>query len=367
MPSRRSFLRAAAIAVGGAVVPGAKGADTPQKGNVATAPHGAARIRPPRILPKALPPGGTIGVAAPASGMRASELAKAGETLQHMGYKVVYGRHLLRRNGYLSATDEERADDFMTLAQRDDIDCLMCVRGGYGTMRILPLLDFDAIRNHPKIIIGYSDITALLNAITERTGLVTFHGPVASSRFSDYTQRYFKEVLQTPHAVQVKEIPPYERATALEVHAPQTLVRLGEGTATGELVGGNLSMVVSLLGTPYEIDTKGKMLFLEEVTEEPYRIDRMLTQLWLAGKLQASAGIALGRLKDCEARSNSPFRDLNLRLRDVLKLRVSSIGIPAVYGLPIGHVKDKLTVPIGIRATLNADTLEFAFDEPAVQ
>lgn len=329
-------------------------------------PLPAALPAPQTILPKALKAGDTIGVVAPASGLRPKELVDAGKTLEAMGYKVVFGKHLLRRNGYLSGSDDERADDLMTLARREDIDCLMCVRGGYGTMRILPLLDFDVFRTNPKIIIGYSDITALLNAITERTGLVTFHGPVASSKFTPYTVKYFKAVLEKPQIVAVEEIPPYERRTALEVNAPQTLVQLGEGRASGQLVGGNLTMVISMLGTPFEIDTKGKILFLEEVTEEPYRIDRMLTQLWLANKLQSCAAIAFGRLKDCEVRGNSPFADLSLRLRDVLELRISSLGIPAVYGLPIGHVKDKITVPIGARATLDASELKFSIDEPAV-
>lgn len=360
MISRRHFLHTAAGAAAALLAPSAilAGTEEPIPDSV--------EQRPSVIRPKALKPGAKIGMVAPASGLRPKELVEAGKTLEAMGYAVVFGKHLMRRNGYLSGTDDERADDLMALAKRDDIDCIMCIRGGYGTMRILPLLDYDVFRDHPKIIIGYSDITALLNAITKRTGLITFHGPVASSKFTPYTIKYFKAVLEKPQPVAVEEIPPYEHRTALELNAPQTLVRLGEGVASGVLVGGNLSMVVAMLGTPYEIDTKGRILFLEEITEEPFRIDRMLTQLWLAGKLQACAGIAFGRLKDCEVRGNSPFADLSLSLRDVLKLRISSLNIPAVYGLPIGHVKDKLTVPIGAMATLNATTLKFSIDEAAV-
>jgi muramoyltetrapeptide carboxypeptidase len=363
MATRRTFLTSS-LAAAAALIPLPSRAK--DGGDSVLLPKPTPAAFPELLRPKALKRGATIGIVAPASGLLPSDLKQSVKTLKDMGFVVVLGKNLYRRDGYLSADDEARADEFMEFARRDDIDCLMCARGGYGTMRILPMLDYDVIHKHPKIIIGYSDITALLNAITEKSRLVTFHGPVADSKFTPFTTKYFWELLGASRTVDVKDFPPYERATALEVHAPDQLVKLTGGNASGLLVGGNLSMVVSLLGTPYEINTKGKIFFLEEITEEPYRIDRMLTQLWLAGKLQECSAIALGRFKDCEVRGNSPFRDLSLRLKDVLKVRIASLNIPAVYGLPFGHVKDKLTVPVGVRATLDADNLKFQIDEPAV-
>ena len=330
-------------------------------------PKEAANTSPISLLkPTALKQGAKVGIVAPASGLTQSGLAEAVSRVRGLGLVPITGDHLLHKDGYLSAPDAERAEEFMAFATRDDIDMLMCARGGYGTMRILPLLDFDKIRAHPKIIIGYSDITALINAIAEKSRIVTFHGPVADSQYTPFTKEYFWKVLGSTEKTEVASIPPYESRTALDVHSPDKLVRLGEGKASGILVGGNLTMVTSLLGTPYEIDTKDKIFFLEEVTEEPFHIDRMLTQLWLAGKLQSCAAIALGRFKNCEVHGSSPFADMSLSLSSVLRVRITSLKIPAVYGLPFGHVKDKLTVPIGVRATLDADNLKFTIDESGV-
>jgi muramoyltetrapeptide carboxypeptidase len=329
------------------------------------APSPAAEALLPLLRPPALNSDSTIGLVAPASGLSRRSLDEAVSSLRGMGFDVELGSHLARTHAYLSATDAERAADFMEMIGRPDIDCIMCVRGGYGTMRILPLLDYRAIRANPKIIVGYSDITALVLAISRHSRIVTFHGPVACSTFSPFTLTQFRRMLGGEATVEIDDMPPLERHTALDAKSPLPIVTLAKGKATGRLVGGNLATIAATLGTPYEIDTTGAILFLEEITEEPYHIDRMLTQLWLSGKLAACAGIALGRFKNCESHGNIPAT-VPLSLAEIVRSRISSLGIPAVYGMPIGHVKDKLTVPIGVRATLDADRGSLALLEPAV-
>lgn len=314
------------------------------------------------ILPHALREGSTIGIIAPASGVSMRELDDGVATLKSWGCKVELGKAISKGNGYLAASDEARATEFMEFIKRPDIDAIICARGGYGVMRILPMLDFDVIRSNPKIIVGYSDITALVNAVYSRSRVVAFHGPVASSTFNTFTKDYFYNTLFTN--TPLGEIADSQEFDAIDFSESKLKV-LHEGTCKGRLVGGNLTLVVSTLGTPYEIDTTDAILFLEEVSEEPYKIDRMLTQLWLAGKLQTCKGIALGRFKDCERLRNPDFK-VSFSLEQVLRERISSLGIPAVYGLPIGHIKSKMTVPIGTMASLDAEKGKLSILEPSV-
>jgi muramoyltetrapeptide carboxypeptidase len=316
------------------------------------------------ILPPALKKGSVVAITAPASGINLGEIQDGIEALKANGCEVVVGKAIYKKYGYLSAPDQERAAELMEFIERPDINCILCARGGYGVMRILPMLDFAAIKKNPKIIVGYSDITALLIAIYNQTKIVTFHGPVASSTFDTFTLDYFLKTLFIPKStentgkISSLAFPPI-------TFSDSRLITLTGGTARGNLVGGNLAMIVSTLGTPYEVDTKGAIFFLEEVSEEPYKIDRMLTQLWLAGKFQHCAGIALGQFKNCEATSKSGF-DISFTLQQVLESRIQTLGIPSVYGLPFGHVKSKMTLPIGVQAELNATDKTFTIIEPSV-
>lgn len=314
------------------------------------------------ILPPALKKGSVVAITAPASGINSGEIQEGIDVLKANGCEVVVGKAIYKNYGYLSAPDQERAAELMEFFERSDINCILCARGGYGVMRILPMLDFSAIKKNPKIIIGYSDITALLIAIYNQTKIATFHGPVASSTFDSFTLDNFIKTLFVPKSINEQN----PNVTLPQItFSDSKLVTLSEGIARGHLVGGNLSMIVSTLGTPYEIETKGAILFLEEVSEEPYKIDRMLTQLWLAGKLKHCAGIALGHFKNCEATSKSGL-DISFTLQQVLEARIQSLGIPAVYGLPFGHVKSKMTLPIGVQAELNATEKTFTIIEPSV-
>lgn len=294
----------------------------------------------------------TIGIAAPASSVTTAETSQFVALCNSWGYKVKYGRNVSRRMGYLSAPDEERATEFMELINDPDVGAIVCGRGGYGVMRILPMLDYAAIRRSRKVIMGFSDITALLLAIYRNSRLLTFHGPVASSTFNALTTASMAPVF----------LPNTNNPTPTNSN---DIVSITDGVARGRLTGGNLSMIVATLGTAYEIDTQGSILFLEETSEEPYRIDRMLTQLWLAGKLQSCNGIAIGVFRDCEAKG-SARKNLNHSLAQVLNDRIRSLNIPSVYGLPFGHVKSKLTLPVGGEAELNAGTGTLTLLSPTI-
>lgn len=326
---------------------------TRDKGSETTASEGTAG---PLIRPDAIAPGQTIGIVCPASGVMTKELSDFIALCQRWNVKVKLGANVSKRYGYLAAPDEERARELMDFVNDPTVDAIVCGRGGYGVMRILPMLDFQAIRAAGKIIMGFSDITALLIAVQQLSGLVTFHGPVASSTFDAFTTTAMTDVvLQAPTKTE-------RRSAAFS--DPQIRV-LSPGLARGRLTGGNLAMIVSTLGTRYEIDTNGAILFLEEINEEPYRIDRMLTQLWLAGKLQQCAGIALGNFRDCEAKGTSRSEP-SFPLQQVIQDRISSLKVPAVYGLPFGHVKSKLVLPLGIRAELDADSRSLRLLDDAV-
>ncbi|HLP28382.1 MAG TPA: LD-carboxypeptidase [Candidatus Didemnitutus sp.] len=312
----------------------------------------ASGIGRTRILPKGLHPGSTIGIVCPASAATVADVKDFVDLCTAWGVKVKMGRNISRRNGYLSAPDKERAAEFMDFIDDPTVDAVVCARGGYGVMRILPMLDFSAIRDAGKIIMGFSDITALLIAVQQLSGVVTFHGPVASSTFNPFTVSSLKTVVVSSDPTPLS-------------FTDKRLTTIRSGLAHGRLTGGNLAMIVSTLGTKYEIDTTDAILFLEEINEEPYRVDRMLTQLWLAGKLQSCKGIALGNFRDCEAKGTS-ITGPSFTLEQVFEQRIASIGIPVIYGLPVGHVKDKLTMPLGVRAELDATNKHLRLLEPAV-
>ena len=307
-------------------------------------------------LPEGIRQGTTIGIAAPASGVMSSDVKGFMALCERWGVQIKFGPNIGKRSGYLAASDEARADEFMRFVEDPTIHAIVCGRGGYGVMRILPRLDFSAIRQSGKLIMGFSDITALLIAANQLSGLVTYHGPVASSTFDEFTTESVSTVLRQQPRTEQSVMPAYQD--------PKLLV-LREGVGSGRLTGGNLAMITSTLGTPYEIDTAGAVLFLEEISEEPYRVDRMLTQLRLAGKLQSCAAIAIGQFRDCENRPRR-FAEPSFSLRHVLNDVIGDLGIPAVYGLPFGHVRSKLTLPLGIHAELDATNRSLRLLEPAV-
>jgi len=314
------------------------------------------------IKPKRLKAGNTIGLIAPASNVWQDEdIYFATDVLKSFGFKVKHSKNLFKRYGYLAGQDKERAADVNNMFADKSVDGIFCLRGGYGTPRMLPYINYDLIKSNPKALIGYSDITALLNAITARTGLMTFHGPIAKQNFSDYTLDSFKKILFKPSAPIELATPPTFEAKEGRAEKDNRLTVLHKGKATGRLIGGNLSLMVKLVGSPFEPDYAGKILFLEEIEEAPYRVDGMLTHLWLAGRLNKLAGIVFGKCSDCEA-TEAP----SLSIEQVMRDRLASLNIPVLSGVMIGHIEDLATIPVGALATLDTNIKRLVLEETTV-
>jgi muramoyltetrapeptide carboxypeptidase len=305
------------------------------------------------IKPKPLVPGDTIGIVAPASWPNKEKARKAGEFFEGLGYNVQFGQSLDRVHGYLAGTDQERMDELHSMFADQTIKGIFCVCGGYGTARIADQLGYELIRANPKVFWGYSDITFLHVSILQRAGLVTFHGPMLSSDLGaddvhPLTKETFTQIFQPTKLTYTEELRP--------------LTIFVEGKAKGPIVGGNLTLLVSTLGTPYEVDTKGKLLFIEEIEEEPYRIDRMLNQLKMAGKFEDAAGIILGDFHNCTPTKRKP----SLSLEEVISDHIVSADKPTLGGFSIGHCSPNLAVPIGVEGVLDTYSKTFSIEEPGV-
>ena len=302
--------------------------------------------------------GATVGLISPGGVISdASDVEEVEETLRRLGLQTFRGRHVLDRLGYLAGADEDRAADVHRMFQDPDVDAVLALRGGWGCNRILPLLDYSLIREHPKILMGYSDITSLLIALYARSGLVTFHGPVGISTWNAFTVEHARRILYDGSLATMANPRPFG-IHGLIMRDPVQTIR--SGRARGRLVGGNLSVLVSMIGSPYLPEWNGHILFLEDIGEDVYRIDRMLTQLSLAGILPKLAGIVFGKCTDCDADEPS------LTLTQVLEGHFRPLGIPCFYGSMIGHITDKFTVPVGVEAEMDAAKGTIRLLEPAV-
>lgn len=350
MSNRRKFLTTSAAALLGAGILKSKEFLDPALTieypdfNDFEAPKSSTQLNE-KIYPKMLKAGSTVAITAPASPTNQYEIRHSVRMLKNLGCKVIVGDTIKNPKAhfrYFSDSEQSRATEFMSFVEDSNVDAILCGRGGYGVMRILDLLDFEKIKANPKPIIGFSDITALLNPIYQLAGVVSFHGPVASSTFDSFTESMFKKVLfegEIDKGVKVTH---------------NTAEIINPGKATGKLVGGNLKMIVSTLRTPYEIDTDDSILFLEDIDEHPYKIDRMLTQLKLAGKLDNINGFLLGQFKGVNKRH--PYHPNNsFTLKEVVDQILKPLGKPILLGMPFGHVKSKLTLPIGVLAEMDAD------------
>jgi muramoyltetrapeptide carboxypeptidase len=317
---------------------------------------------PPIIKPPKLQSGDKIALVAPGSYISDAELQDSIKNLNDLGFETMYSDKILLQSGYFAGTDEDRAKDLMEKFSDKTVRGIVCARGGYGCSRILPLLDYSVIRTNPKALVGYSDITALLYGIYQKAGLISFHGPVGTSTFNDYSLNNFKKVLMNPD-----NSSSFSNSISGDDENVYGVTTIVKGKRKGRLVGGNLSIMVSLIGTEFDVDYSNKIVFIEEVGEEPYRIDRMLTQMIQAGKFKNSAGIMMGIFRKCEVKEESALTSKSFTLMEVLKDRFSSLKIPVVYGMSFGHVKDKFTIPFGALAELNADKQTFTLLERAVQ
>jgi len=300
------------------------------------------KIQPKTIKPRRLDNNSTIALIAPAGPVDLLQIENAQNSLHQMGFRSCYNECILSRKGYLAGDDDARLNDLHHVFENIEIDAILCIRGGYGSSRIVDRINYDLIKRNPKIFIGYSDITVLLNAIHQQTGLITFHGVVGVSAFTEYTKTLFSGILTLQ-----------ENEFLIYPENEKTVETITHGKATGKLVGGNLSLITTLLGTKFQIDFNNKLVFLEDIGEAPYRIDRMLTQLLLSGCLQNAAGIILGDFKDCDINNNDITNKNSLSLDEVFKDRLGHLKIPIIKGFSFGHVKNQAIFPIGIEAEID--------------
>jgi len=342
--TRRQMLQLGGAVVAAEALPRFAGADV-AKGGV--------------IRPKRLKEGDLVGLINPAGATSHPDSAEvAREALATLGLRAVFGEHLFDRYGYLAGKDEDRAADINTFFADPEVDAVLALRGGWGCNRLLPYLDYDLIGKNPKILMGMSDITGLLLAVHTKTGLVDFYGPTAGN-WSEFTTDEVKRVLFDADAVVMSNM---VESTDRQVPTENRVITINPGKARGRLLGGNLSVLVALGGSEYLPDFRGSILFLEDVHEEVYRVDRMLTQLALAGVLAQVAGFVFGRCSDCEPGQSYG----SLTLEEVLTDHFGPLGIPGWYGSMIGHIKDKFTVPLGIDAEIDADAGTIKLLQPAV-
>lgn len=310
-------------------------------------------VKPQRLKPKDI-----IGIISPASSPdEFLRVEKGVKYLESLGYRVKVGKNVGKNHGYLAGTDEERVEDLHLMFKDKNVKAVFTVRGGYGAFRLLDKIDYRIIKSNPKIFVGYSEITSLQMAFFEKTGLVTFAGPMVGVDFYDEVSPYTTEKFWAM-------ITSNKKIGKLTFPEDQKLPFLNKGNASGRIIGGNLAVFAALLGTEYFPNLTGKILMIEDIGELPYRIDRMLNQLRLAGAFKKIKGIILGRFVDCN--EHDPAKK-TLSLGEVIQHYVGEVKVPSVYTFPHGHIKDFLTVPFGIKVNLNATKGTIEFAEAAVK
>lgn len=295
-----------------------------------------------KIQPNRLQQGDMVGIAAPSGPVDQEELERALPFLEQLGLRYVLGKHVYNRHGYLAGTDEERLEDLHDLFTNPDVKGIFCARGGYGAARLVDRLDMEVIRRNPKVFWGFSDITYLHTAIRQEAGLVTFHGPmlascVAKETFHELSAKLFQQLFAPVELHYSEDISP--------------LQSLSGGTAVGEVVGGNLTQLANSIGTEFEIDTTDRLLLIEDIGEEPYKVDRLLAQLRLAGKLRKAAGIIIGDFAKAEPSNPSA----TLSMEDVFRHYFGQLGVPVVQGFLMGHCEPNFAIPLGVKGRLDAD------------
>jgi muramoyltetrapeptide carboxypeptidase len=298
-----------------------------------------ASLSTSRIKPPALRPGDTVGIVAPASNVKRGDLEAGCEGLRRAGYRPIYSDSILDQDLYFAGSVERRARELEEMFVRDDVRAIICARGGYGANYLLEVLDLEKIKAHPKIFVGYSDVTTLLTYFADTAGLVSFHGPMVAK---DWLHEDGVDLASWQAALAET------KAWEPDLGAGSGASGLVDGAAEGILYGGCLSILVASIGTPYEIKTAGTILFLEDLAAKPFQVDRMLMQLKLGGKLDGVRGIVFGEMRECMQTANQSYT-----LEEVVSRIVGGLGVPVAYGVRSGHVTAKnITLPIGVRAGL---------------
>jgi muramoyltetrapeptide carboxypeptidase len=321
-----------------------------------------AAAAPAVIRPKRLVAGDTVALVSPASAtFNSIDLQIARESLEALGFKVRPGEHMMERHGYLAGDDKARAEDINRAFADRSVAAVHAIRGGWGSARLLPHLDFDTIRRNPKVLIGYSDITALLLSIHAKTGLVTFHGPIGLGRWDAWSLEYYKRVLMGAEAVTFANKQGLADRNSLTQTEFRTLT-IAPGKASGRLLGGNLTVLTAILGSPYLPEWDDTILFCEDVGEDMYRVDRMMTQLKLAGVLGKIKGFVFGSCSEC-----GPGEGYGaLTLEEIFRDHVKPLGVPAWMGAMIGHAQPQWTLPVGAPVEIDATAGTIAMREAAV-
>jgi muramoyltetrapeptide carboxypeptidase len=321
----------------------------------------SASTMTPLIKPPRLARGDVVGLVAPGGYTSDAAIEKAVRHIESLGFRVRPGTYLRDVWGNYGGTVAARIADLHAMFRDPEVKAIWAIRGGSGCISLLRHLDYRLIRTHPKILLGYSDITALHLAIHRHAGLVTFHGPVASSTPSDYATEHLLAVLLEARASYTIPMSADNDRRALD--APWYATRtVHEGVAEGPLIGGNLSLVSALAGTPYAADFTGSLLFLEEVNEEPYRIDRWMTQLDLAVGFDKAAGVMVGICENCGPQGDGP----SLTLDETLDVHLQPLRVPAVTGYSFGHIRNQFTIPVGVRGRLDTESRTVTLLEPGV-
>lgn len=304
-------------------------------------------------LPKALPKGGTVGIVSPSAATAdRMQFQFAKETFEALGYQVVLGKNLMNRRGHLAGTDQERADDLNGMFANPSIDAIICIRGGSGAARILPLLDYPMIQKNPKPLLGYSDITALHAALYTQASLVSFHGPNGTGSWNNFNVKQFESIFinQSLHTFENEQVKGDD--LIIKNNRVSTIF---PGKATGTILGGNLTVLTALSGTPFYPDFTNAILFIEDIGEDPYKIDRMISTLKLNGTLSKIKGFIFGQCTDCNPSGGFG----SLTLDDILEDYIVPLKIPAYKGAMIGHIPKQFIVPHGATVEMNADTGTF--------
>ena len=344
MMNRRSFLRHGGIFTGG--VGFLQG----------SALFSEDYVEAPSLLrPKGLKKGDLVGLITPGSAISRTHFERCLENIDRLGLRAKYSDKLRVRKGFLAGRDVDRLEDLHDMFRSEEVQGIICARGGYGAMRLLEGIDYGLIRSNPKVFVGFSDITALQTAFYVKSGLVSFHGPMAASEMTEESIDILRSHIFSGYRDKGLRVD-RSKSDAMEGFlSPMRAHVIREGRAEGTILGGNLSVLTALIGSRYFPSFSGCIVFLEDIGEDPYRIDRMLYQWHLSGAWKGVKGVALGIFKDCDSQKEEEDYEDKASLYEVLKERLSVLGVPVLYGLPLGHVKENGTLPLGIRGVLKTD------------